>query len=705
MRDINNIEQHLSAKNSKTFVDLTKHTRDWDPIKREKIKVLKSNIEDSLAGANVHKSTIHLNGCTLDESKSEEYTKNIARHFYSTVTSLIDEEVHKMDSICEDKLCKQVIGNWNHIKQYSTDFAGREDVLNSIKVYLLSETDQPLIIHGGTGSGKSTTLAKAASDINEAIENSDLSMPTSLIARFIGQNGGSEDIQQLLFYLCHQLAFVTGRYRQDVPSSYQNLKNYFIDLIQRGEYGGMLVILIDGLEKISPIDGGHKLDWLPSRLAANIKIVATVNSENHEVFERIQNKFSEGILQIPTFSSTDCENIMKLLMNDIDRSVIYNQWKGIQNAFKACTSPLFVRLVFEQATGWKSYNEKITYAGSSVEGIIERLFDQLEAKFGNELITNVLGYITTAKKGLSESELEDILSLDENVLNYVFSHIGGYPTLRRFPPHCWIAIRKLLSPYLAQKAVDNIGVVQWKYKIFADIARDRYASIDGDCSSLHTTISDYYLGVWSGIKQKPFRHPAVLMAKYKLIDGEDEECRNVPEQPFNFGQSGSYNMRKLSQLPFSLSCCYRCEELKSQVLCNYDYIYNKLKISSVQSLLSDYKMYSDKETSLVADSLEMSKSALEINPDALGLELTGRLLPHIHKYPHIKAMIRQCDLDCQRSCPLIPNCQIYTTPGGPLQYECDIAGMKNGFFYSFKTKRLAHHYHLNESSFNFTGIR
>ena len=675
MREIKNIDQHLDAKNSKTFVDLTKQTRGWDSMKKEKMTKLKSNIEDSLASANVHASTIHLNGCTLDESKSEEYIKNIARHFYSTVTSLVDDEVRNMDSICDDKLCKQVICNWNHVKQYSTDFAGREEVLNSIKVYLLSETDQPLIIYGGTGSGKSTTLAKAASDINEAIENSDLSMPTSVVTRFIGQSGTSEDIQQLLFHLCHQLAFVTGRYRQDVPSSYQNLKNYFIDLIQRGEYGGMLVILLDGLGKISTTDGGHKLDWLPSRIAANIKIVATVNSESHEIFGRIQNKFSEGLLQIPTFSSTDCENIMKLLMNDIDHSVNYNQWKSIENAFKACTSPLFVRLVFEQAVNWKSYDEQKPYAGSSVEEIINCMFDRLETKFGKELIMNVLGYITTPKSGLSESELEEILSLDENVLNYVFTHIGSYPSHRRFPPHCWIDIRKYLAPYLVQKEVDNIGVVLWKYKIFADIALNRYAKTDGDCSSLHSTISDYYLGIWSGIKRKPFRHPAILMAKYKLIDNEDEECRNVPEQPFKFGQSDSYNMRKLSQLPFSLSCCKRYEELKSHVLCNYDYIYNKLKISSVQSILSDYKMYNDKETSLVADALQMSKSALEINPDALGLELSGRLLPHIHKYSHIKSLIRQCDLDCQRSCPLIPNCQIYTTPGGPLQYECDIAGM------------------------------
>lgn len=675
IREITNVDQHLSAKNAKHFVDLKQLTSTWDTAKKEKIERMIFNIEEAIADANILRSTISLNGCTLEESKSEEYIRNIARHFYSTVTSLVDEEVRKIERIHNDNLCKVVISNWGYVKEYSTEFAGREEVLNSIKIYLLSETDQPLIIHGGSGSGKTTTIAKAACDINEAIENADLSMPTSIITRFIGQSGTEDDIQQLLYFLCHQLAFITGRYRQDVPTSYKDLKNFFIDLIQRGEYGGMLVILLDGLDKISTTDDGNKLDWLPSRIAANVKIVATVNSENIELFERIQNKIDDGLLLIPSFSSIDCENIMKLLMNDCDRSVNYNQWKSIQIAFQTCTSPSFVKLVFEQALNWKSYETVKPYFGVSVEEIVELIFCHTEDTFGKELIAKVLGYLTASKSGLSESELVDILSLDDDVLNIVFIKIGSYPSSRRFPPHCWSSIRKLLAPYLTIKEVDHIGVVQWRYKIFADIAQERYVRIDREtCSFIHSHISDYYLGVWSGTKRKQFRHPAVLMAKYKLVDSEDEECRNVPEQGYKFEQSNSYNLRKMSQLPYSLSCSKRYEELKSQVLCNYSYIANKLRISSLQCVLADYNMYSDKETSLIADVLQMSKSALEIHPDSLGLELIGRLLPHLHKYPYIKQLIRQCDLDCQRSCPLIPNCQIYSTPGGPLQYEGDVAG-------------------------------
>ena len=49
------------------------------------------------------------------------------------------------------------------------------------------------------------------------------------------------------------------------------------------------------------------------------------------------------------------------------------------------------------------------------------------------------GYITASKSGLSEAELEDLLSLDEKVLNDVFQY--HIPPVRRIPPLLWTRIR------------------------------------------------------------------------------------------------------------------------------------------------------------------------------------------------------------------------------------------------------------------------
>ena len=73
--------------------------------------------------------------------------------------------------------------------------------------------------------------------------------------------------------LCpRQVAFVAGRSRREVPDDYKSLKLYFTDLLQRGEVPGLLVLLLDSLDQLSASNGAHKLDWLPARLAPNVKV-------------------------------------------------------------------------------------------------------------------------------------------------------------------------------------------------------------------------------------------------------------------------------------------------------------------------------------------------------------------------------------------------------------------------------------------------
>lgn len=65
---------------------------------------------------------------------------------------------------------------------------------------------------------------------------------------------------------------MSGKPDQAIPENCRRLKNYFIDFLQRGEFPGLLVIVLDGLDQLTTSDGAHKLDWLPARVAPNIKV-------------------------------------------------------------------------------------------------------------------------------------------------------------------------------------------------------------------------------------------------------------------------------------------------------------------------------------------------------------------------------------------------------------------------------------------------
>lgn len=53
---------------------------------------------------------------------------------------------------------------------------------------------------------------------------------------------------------------------------------------------------------------------------------------------------------------------------------------------------------------------------------IMMLFERIEKQHGRLLVFHALAYITAAKSGLSESELEDLISLDDRVLDDVYQY-------------------------------------------------------------------------------------------------------------------------------------------------------------------------------------------------------------------------------------------------------------------------------------------
>ena len=57
----------------------------------------------------------------------------------------------------------------------------------------------------------------------------------------------------------------------------------------------------------------------------------------------------------------------------------------------------------------------MTGLANTIHASIMKLFDRVEAQHGKLLVARSLAYITAAKGGLSEAELEDVLSLDEKV--------------------------------------------------------------------------------------------------------------------------------------------------------------------------------------------------------------------------------------------------------------------------------------------------
>ena len=132
-----------------------------------------------------------------------------------------------------------------------------------------------------------------------------------------------------------------------------------------------------------------------------------------------------------------------------------------------CNTPLYVKLVFDEIKLWKSYTKtQEKDLAKTVSTSINKLLGRIENQHGHVLVEHALSYITASRSGLSEAELEDLISLDETVLNDVYQY--HLPPVRRIPPLLWTRIRNDLPNYLVEREAEGVSVVSWYHRQFAE---------------------------------------------------------------------------------------------------------------------------------------------------------------------------------------------------------------------------------------------
>ena len=148
-------------------------------------------------------------------------------------------------------------------------------------------------------------------------------------------------------------------------------------------------------------------------------------------------------------------------------SFSFGNRKLVDERLAQCSIPLYVKLVFDEIKLWKSYTHvQEKDLAKTVSTSINKLLGRIESQHGHILVGHALSYITASKSGLSEAELEDLISLDETVLNDVYQY--HLPPIRRIPPLLWTRIRNDLPNYLVEREAEGVSVVCWYHRQFAE---------------------------------------------------------------------------------------------------------------------------------------------------------------------------------------------------------------------------------------------
>ncbi len=119
-------------------------------------------------------------------------------------------------------------------------------------------------------------------------------------------------------------------------------------------------------------------------------------------------------------------------LEGVQRNLTDEQQLEVISKFKDSKgNPLYLKLAFEEARLWTSFQEpqeelSIDVAGIIKGNMIRRLTD--EGNHGDQLVSHALGYLAASRHGLTEDELVDLLSRDLDVYEWFFRQTYHLPS-------------------------------------------------------------------------------------------------------------------------------------------------------------------------------------------------------------------------------------------------------------------------------------
>ena len=516
--------------------------------------------------------------------------------------------------------------------------------LEMMRQYVLSRNDKPFILFGTGGSGKTSFLSKVACKCMTASRGRKsvgligqtflrkrewhLSGKPILVVRYLGTTPDSSSLLPLLKSICQQLSYTFMLSFDKIPDDVVPLTAYFKDLLNYASFRRPLLICLDSVDQLVGSTDGNRMQWLPLSLPPYCKIVVSCTREEnnptlckeYEVLSKMVDD-PDNFLEVKALGSVLAYNVMKSWMQHAGRDLNNYQWRVVANAVESCSLPIFCKLVFAEICRWKSYsNPHDCYLAHGVMDSIFLLFEKVETKHGWLLVSHALAYVTAAKSGVSETELEDLISLDDKVLDDIYQY--HLPPVRRIPPLLWTRVRSDLPGYLTDSEADGVSVINWYHKQFRAAAKDRYFKTTDDTSYFHKMMAEFFLGLWGGGTPKPFKFTEIQKHRFGLKSKDSEADRQIPAMPLVFrtkeGNISRYNLRKFGELPYHLVRCGNFHLLFAEVLFNYQWLYAKLSACPLQAVLSDFEDASThlknkeikREIMIVADSLRLGGAIL-----------------------------------------------------------------------------------------------
>lgn len=365
-----------------------------------------------------------------EQQSPPHYLEDLGNDVLADLNQVIDHAVDAKPIYGE--LIFEVLSHTRYCVDNMENFCGPDAILEAVKSKILDPaTIETLVIFAPSGLGKTALSAKIVDLYPSWVNDNE----AARVFRFIGTTPGSSNVLHLLESLVKQMvecelfdAVDCNESRVDIR--YQSLLKSFHEGVHKIKRN--VLILLDGLEQLSTENESHLLHWLPPTLPHSVRMVVSVSSEKtgelclSSARRKVTN--AENFIEIPPLTEQDINRFVEQAKALHGRQLTDEQSAMLLACCKECPTPVFVKIVTHWAVQWTSYDktmlEDTWLVEKTLEGAIGKVFSDLELKHGQVVTSHAMSYLTASRGGLTDGEMEDLLSLDDDVMNAVYSSLG-----------------------------------------------------------------------------------------------------------------------------------------------------------------------------------------------------------------------------------------------------------------------------------------
>ncbi len=161
--------------------------------------------------------------------------------------------------------------------------------------------------------------------------------------------------------------------------------------------------------------------------------------------------------------------VLERMLSNVNRKLTDMQWDYVMEQVSYEPTPLYLILAARIIATWHdNASSDVTVIRPTVSGIINQILDDIEIEYGTLFTRATVGFITLSSHGISDDEMQDLISLDDDVLHAIFQY-SQLPT-KRLPLHTWLRLKQALDGLITEK---DYKCTCWYYRQIQSVCYDR----------------------------------------------------------------------------------------------------------------------------------------------------------------------------------------------------------------------------------------